>query len=268
MKSTVAGDRLTRFSDRVEDYIKYRPGYPKQVADLLLGSLDETSDLAVVDLGSGTGKLTQRFLERKLRTFAVEPNPEMREAAEALFAGDRLFMSVDATAEDTGLEDGIADLIVIGQALHWFDLGKVRDECCRLLKKDAKAKVAVVYNERKVLSPMLADYETFLHTHARSYQTVGHRNVDGSVFHSFFGPAGYEVHVFQFSRVSTSQGWSVGTVPLRTRSRKETRRLRPPRRPCIPFSGSMRRVVGFPSTTKPASIWVPWFRVRGRIALG
>ena len=178
-------DNVTRFSDRVENYLKFRPDYPAKVTEFLLGERSRSADFTLVDLGSGTGKLTRLFLDKGIRAYGVEPNREMREAAESLFSQYSGFVSVEGTGEDSGLEDACADLITIGQALHWFDLDKAREECRRLLK--AGGRVAVVYNERSTRSPLLKDYEALLHEHARNYAEVNHRNIDDSAFEQFFG---------------------------------------------------------------------------------
>src|SRR3954469_11288986 len=126
-------DPKQRFSDRVENYVRYRPTYPpivlyhlRQVAGLVRGSV-------VADVGSGTGISARPFLDLGNTVYGVEPNPDMRAAAERLLAGYPSFHSVDGTAEATGLADGSADLVVAGQAFHWFDPDAARREFRRIL---------------------------------------------------------------------------------------------------------------------------------------
>lgn len=184
-------DNLTRFSDRVENYLRFRPDYPAEVVEIVLGARVRDASCVVVDLGSGTGKLSKLFIDRGIRTVGVEPNKEMREAAASLFVNHTVFESVDGTAEDTGLGDACADFVTMGQALHWFRLDAAREECKRILKPGGK--VSVVYNERSVGSPLLQDYEGFLHSHAKDYANVTHRNIDDAAFAAFFGSKNYEL---------------------------------------------------------------------------
>lgn len=73
-----------RFSDRVADYVRYRPGYPDGVVEILEREAGLTPASVVADLGSGTGISARLFLARGCRVFGVEPNREMRRAAEEL----------------------------------------------------------------------------------------------------------------------------------------------------------------------------------------
>jgi len=100
-----------RFGRRVESYVRSRPAYPQEVAELLKVECGLTPGWAVADIGSGTGILSRLFLDNGCRVYGVEPNVEMRRAGEALLATYRLFASLDGTAEDTGLPDDSADLI-------------------------------------------------------------------------------------------------------------------------------------------------------------
>src|SRR5574337_263467 len=94
-----------RFSSRVENYVKYRPGYPAEVVTRLeeLGILKK--DFVIVDIGSGTGISAKIFLERGYSVAGVEPNREMRLAGETFLAAFGNFKSLDATAEATTLAD-------------------------------------------------------------------------------------------------------------------------------------------------------------------
>src|SRR5690242_5460636 len=114
-------DSTKRFSSRVENYVKYRPGYPPALLKLLERECRLTGDSAVVDVGSGTGILTELFLKHGHRVSAIEPNPEMRAAAERALGGHPGFQSIAATAEATTLPAHSMNIIVAGQAFHWFD---------------------------------------------------------------------------------------------------------------------------------------------------
>src|ERR1700746_3930273 len=90
-----------RFSDRVEDYVRYRPGYPSQVLDLLRTECGLRPAHIVADIASGTGAFTRLLLENGNHVFAVEPNAAMREAGSRLLQSFAQLTSVAGTAEDT-----------------------------------------------------------------------------------------------------------------------------------------------------------------------
>src|SRR5690348_8431451 len=99
-------DPTRRFSNRVDNYIAYRPSYPRAVIDLLRRECGLAADWGIADVGSGPGNLTRLFLDNGNRVFGVEPNREMREAGERLLSDYPGFTSVSGTAEATTLADG------------------------------------------------------------------------------------------------------------------------------------------------------------------
>ena len=111
-------DPTTRFTTRVDNYVKYRPSYPASIITLLESECGLTRETIVADIGSGTGFMTELFLKFGNRVFGVEPNAEMRVAGERLLAKYPSFRSVNATAEATALPNESVDLIVAGQAFH------------------------------------------------------------------------------------------------------------------------------------------------------
>src|SRR5262245_14199641 len=98
-------DSTQRFSSRVENYIKYRPGYPKGVLETLRSECGLSSESVIADVGSGTGILTEMFLQNGNVVYGIEPNQGMREAAERLLESYPRFNSVAAQAEATTLDD-------------------------------------------------------------------------------------------------------------------------------------------------------------------
>src|SRR5262249_21441536 len=104
-------DATKRFSSRVEDYIRYRPGYPAGVIQALKDECGLTHRQIIADTGSGTGILSELFLKNGNEVYGVEPNLEMREAGERLLSGYPNFHSIDGTAEATGLKDRTVDLV-------------------------------------------------------------------------------------------------------------------------------------------------------------
>lgn len=185
-------DPTRRFSNRVDDYIRYRPGYPREVIDLLVREAGITERSRIADVGAGTGILTGMLLETGATVYAVEPNREMREAAEELLDGHRKLLLVDGTAEATGLFDGGIDLIVAAQAFHWFDPVRARAEFVRILRRSGL--VALVWNVRRQgATPFLRDYEQLLQNFAPEYRIVGHQQKGPEQIAAFFHAQGCSV---------------------------------------------------------------------------
>src|SRR5688572_11145173 len=156
-------DSATRFSNRVDDYIKYRPGYPGAIVDFLTAACGLTPAAVIADVGSGTGILSELFLKQGNRVFGVEPNQEMREAAERILAGYPSFTSVAGSAEATSLPAQSVDYITAAQAFHWFERERARAEFERILKPGGW--VLLLWNERRTdTTAFLRDYEELLLT--------------------------------------------------------------------------------------------------------
>ena len=150
-------DSVSRFSNRVANYVKYRPTYPPEVLQLFRGELGLMIDSIVADVGAGPGVLARNFLENRNTVYCVEPNEAMRAAAEELLAEYPGFRSVNGSSEDTTLADASVDVITAAQAFHWFRPEPTRDEFRRILKPGGYA--ALIWNIRQLDStPFLRDY--------------------------------------------------------------------------------------------------------------
>ncbi|HEX6810799.1 MAG TPA: methyltransferase domain-containing protein [Planctomycetota bacterium] len=135
-------DPTRRFSDRAEDYARYRPGYPAEAIDAILAGLRPPSQLVVVDVGAGTGISTRLLADRGPRVLAVEPNAAMRAAA----AAHPRVTWVDGTAEATRLPAAAHDVAVVAQAFHWFDAPVAVRELHRILRQPGR--LSVLWNRR------------------------------------------------------------------------------------------------------------------------
>lgn len=144
-----------RFDGKGELYTKFRPNYPHEFIDYLYSETGFTSESVIADIGSGTGKLTGQLLERGSKVFAVEPNPDMRRIAESNFEGVNNFVSVNASAENTTLEDKSVDFVTAAQSFHWFDRQRFKRECRRILKENGK--VILVWNSRDETSSLVKE---------------------------------------------------------------------------------------------------------------
>lgn len=183
MKST------ERFSNRADDYRRYRPGYPPAVVNLMRETCGLKTGAQIADIGSGTGILTKLLLEGGFNVTAVEPNEAMRTAAEEDLRDWKGFGSIAAPAEETGLPGASFDAITVAQAFHWFDIQGVRREFARLLRGDKW--VFIIWNHRDAGgSPFHRNYETLLESLGLPYEAVAHRNIEARTrsLDEFFPP--------------------------------------------------------------------------------
>lgn len=190
-----ASNATSRFSDRIENYVRYRPGYPAEALQVLGDECGLSSKHVVADIASGTGIWTRTLLGNGNHVFAVEPNAEMRQAGERLLASFSKFTSVAGTAEATTLPEGSIDFVTAAQAAHWFDRERSRREFVRVLKPEGW--LVLLWNERLTDStPFLRDYEQLLLTYGTDYEDVRHEKTTDSV-NDFFDPMPFQSHVFE-----------------------------------------------------------------------
>jgi SAM-dependent methyltransferase len=197
-------DTTKRFSNRVENYVRYRPSYPPEVLQIFENEMNLQKKSVVADVGSGTGISAKIFLENGNRVFGVEPNAAMRTAAENFLRDFPNFVSVDGTSEETTLEDNSIDFIVSAQAFHWFNPESTRSEFKRILTETGF--VALIWNERQLNStPFLRGYESFLHKFATDYNEVRHENVTPDEIKNFF-QGDFQQKTFQMSQIFDYEG--------------------------------------------------------------
>jgi SAM-dependent methyltransferase len=192
-----------RFLGRVENYAKHRPSYPASAIDLLAQRCGLRPGAQVIDLGAGTGILSRLLIERGARVFGIEPNAEMRRYADEALGGTD-FHSQEGTAENTRLAAASIDLMVAGQAFHWFHPERTRTEALRILKPGAWA--ALLWNERpKGATPFLDEYEAVLRRYAPQYDAVARLRAEEGGIRRFFGHAP-ELAVFPNQQIFDFEG--------------------------------------------------------------
>lgn len=188
----------TRFSDRVENYVRYRPAYPQALIHNLIESCALNQSSMIADIGSGTGIFSRELLDKQLSVLAVEPNLEMRKAAESILASYSQFTSVAGTGEETSLDDSSVDLITVAQAFHWFDWPKAINEFRRILKP--RGQLALVWNRRDLKDAFQHAYEAMLRKLAPEYNLVNHMNIEGEKIAAIFDVRNFQHLSFSFTQ--------------------------------------------------------------------
>ena len=161
------------FQSKAQSYVNYRPAYPSAVVDLVC-SLTPTP--IVADIGSGTGKFSALCVDRVKRLYAVEPNAQMRQAAEELLSGKVNYNAIAAVAEQTTLEDASVDIIIAAESYHWFDNDATKAEFRRILRPggyvfllwnrfggdpfdDEKEQIRTIYRQKRGVQASGLSYE-------------------------------------------------------------------------------------------------------------
>lgn len=164
-------DSTRRFTDRVDDYVRYRPTWPRDLVTFIHAECGVAPGARVADIGAGTGLSAKLFLDAGHPVVAVEPNAAMREAADRLLGGYAHYRSVAGTAEATTLDAASVDLVTAAQAFHWFDKTLARREFARILKP--RGLIVLFWNSRLLDgSPFLAGYEALLRRYCPEYASV------------------------------------------------------------------------------------------------
>ena len=194
----------TRFSNRVEDYVKYRPHYPEVIVSLLQEQYHVSIHKKIADIGAGTGISAELFLKVGYEVIAVEPNKEMREKSVALLNKYEKFSAVDGTAENSSLPTKSIDVIIAGQAFHWFNVTETKKEFDRILKPNGI--VVLIWNERLAISEFEKEYDELIIKHSTDYKKIDHRNINAEKIEQFFHPQPIQLKVFTNKQVFDFKG--------------------------------------------------------------
>lgn len=188
-----------RFSDRVDNYVKYRPTYPQAIVAYLRETIHLSRKHVIVDIGSGTGIFTDLLLKHGFAVIGVEPNKAMREAGEAHLSHFHHFTSRDGKAEATGLEDHSVDLITVAQAFHWMEPGPTRAEFDRILRPGGH--VLLVWNVRLTDTPFLKALDELKRRRGKNYEAIHSSHADAPKIAQFFAPADVRQKSFRHDQI-------------------------------------------------------------------
>jgi SAM-dependent methyltransferase len=182
----------SRFSNRVENYVKYRPSYPVEIVPFLESAIHLNKGQHISDIGSGTGIFSELFLRSGYLVTGIEPNDRMRQAAEAKLRPYSGFTSLKGQGEATGLEDQSSDLITVAQAFHWLDPVPAKKEFHRILRPGGH--IVLAWNLRLHHTKFLQDYELLKQRFGIDYRGIG--MIDEEMIVDFFAPSRFSVFSF------------------------------------------------------------------------
>ncbi|MHB8208186.1 class I SAM-dependent methyltransferase [Mucilaginibacter sp.] len=198
-------DPTKRFSDRVDNYVKYRPTYPSEVLGYLKAECGLNAGSVIADVGAGTGIFTKLLLDKGYKVFAVEPNEQMLQSAKEQLSGYENFNPINKGAECTELPNESIDLIVCAQSFHWFSNDNTRVEFSHILKPGGKA--ALIWNNRVTdIDQFSIEYDALLKNDSVDYNKVNHQNIEDLDFKVFFKDGKYEVKKFPNAQVFDEEG--------------------------------------------------------------
>lgn len=146
-------------------YESIRPSYPMAAVEGLRASVlarrmaggSSATKLTVADVGAGTGKLTELFVQAGDDVLAVEPDERMLVALSERLPTVR---ALSGTGESTGLDDGSVDLLVVAQAFHWMIPEDAFAEFARVVRSGGS--VALIWNVRDERSPWVQRFNVLL----------------------------------------------------------------------------------------------------------
>ena len=176
-----------------------RPEYPEEALTFWddHGAFERGN--VVLDLAAGTGKLT-RLLPMICELHAVEPLAQMR--AEFTAAVPDVDV-VDGTAEHIPFDDDRFDVVLVGQAFHWFDQQAALTEISRVLKPGGG--LGLIWNEDDVgAAAWLAEVVDEKRATAASTIVGEHPVVEVIDAHRAFGPA--ETFECRWQHATTIEG--------------------------------------------------------------
>lgn len=149
-------DRGRSFGAVADLYAASRPGYPADAVRWV--AAPRTRD--VLDLGAGTGKLTEVLVDAGYAVTAVEPLPQMLDRLR--IGGVRC---VAGRAERIPLRDRSFDAVFAGQAFHWFQPDQALPEIARVLRPGGR--LGLLWNLLDTSVSWVAELAAILHEHPR-----------------------------------------------------------------------------------------------------
>ena len=198
MEYKINNDSKKFYFGKSEDYSKYRPSYAKYLFEFLKENYGLNLNNTIVELGAGTGKFSKLISSYVNLVYAIEPNEDMLKQGVSYCNGTNV-KYINASAEQTTLDNNIADFVFAVQSFHWLDKEKTKVEVKRILKENGF--FAIVWNDwedennefSKVYFKYISDWKIKL-----TNSTYQHKNQKDR--ESFFKDGKYETYSFIHSK--------------------------------------------------------------------
>lgn len=198
-------DTVKKFDGRAENYAAGRPGYSKELIDGLYDDYQLSKAAVIADIGSGTGKFAKCLLERQSEVYCVEPNAQMRRAAEKELRGYQNFHSLAGSAENTTLQSGFVDCITAAQAFHWFDGAKFKRECLRIIKSGGS--VALIWNVRDESNALNQEWQGVFSRFCPAFHGFSNGIARDDITIRTFFDRGYDYEAFDYPLSFSREGF-------------------------------------------------------------
>lgn len=188
-------DSINKFNKMQNDYSKYRPEYSNEAIEYILSLQNIDNNFTIADIGAGTGKLSLPFVKRGLKLYGIEPNSDMYKKCIENMKEYNNFSGILGSAESTSLDDNSINLLVVGQAFHWFNIDEFKRECKRILKDDGY--IAILYNNGDYTKDVINKIHELSREYCPEYKgSSGGLYNNEDIFNKFFDN-GYDRIVFK-----------------------------------------------------------------------
>ncbi len=194
----ILNQRGEAFSNKVLDYVQYRPSYPQEAIDFLVTEKILTQQQIIAEIGHGTGKLTEVLLNNSLQVVGIEPNDEMRDLSTQLFATNSNFQAHKGFSENTNFQAHSIDIIIAANALHWFDITPTLQEFQRIVKPNTHKNLIAIWNKKNKEDNFTNEYIAIADTNKINNLYANSEEDYDVLFQKFIGNTNsYEKYIFR-----------------------------------------------------------------------
>jgi SAM-dependent methyltransferase len=195
--------RASSFGGQAAAYAAERPGYPDAAIRWALEPVSRSAPPRVLDLAAGTGKLTAGLLRLGADVIAVEPDTAMLAELRRLLPHVR---TLAGGAERIPLGDASVDAVVVGQAMHWFDLDRALPEISRVLAPGGV--LAALWNLDDDRVPWVRGYKEVARSDVAYSRWQGHASIEPT---PWFPDLEYATFEHSMRRTAESLAATLGT---------------------------------------------------------
>jgi ubiquinone/menaquinone biosynthesis C-methylase UbiE len=189
-------DTKTIYSTKAEKYAKYRWDYAPQAIEAIIEITQLSTQSTLADIGAGTGISTRHFINKVERIYAIEPNMELRQILKKGMEAFPSILVLDGSAENTTLPGNSVDIIIVAQAIHWFDPEPARQEMLRILKEDGWLVLLRNYGTNQAKGEAIGSLMT--EEYGADFTVANEQRPKEKPVHFYFGNDGFHKFTFPF----------------------------------------------------------------------